>query len=298
MRFPSPIKHVALLVFALATAAKAVNIPAGTELNVRLTSDVNSNAPSGQRVTAVLTTPVFVNGTPAISAGTQFTGNTADVNPYKPATGQTPEQPAALRLHFTKIQDSKGQSKSISCVLKDVDNARETVDSSGLITGIQQSETFEAQIDRGINKLESRYAQFAQILTGVKGAIIKQVDPSINYTTSHNFRDMLNAGGWTVRTLLLSRLDFSLCIPERDRNWFGSSKKRSAAEPTAWLGVFMPCCSTTMVTPVARLPLCSALLARASPLGWPATNRTAGKVYRRERIQDGGRLWIPSIEAS
>jgi LssY C-terminus len=205
MRFPSPIKHVALLVFALATAAKAVNIPAGTELNVRLTSDVNSNAPSGQRVTAVLTTPVFVNGTPAISAGTQFTGNTADVNPYKPATGQTPEQPAALRLHFTKIQDSKGQSKSISCVLKDVDNARETVDSSGLITGIQQSETFESQIDRGINKLESRYAQFAQILTGVKGAIIKQVDPSINYKSGTDLTlEVTRAFDWNAPASALS----------------------------------------------------------------------------------------------
>ena len=37
---------------------------------------------------------------------------------------------------------------------------------------------------------------------------------------------------------------------------------------------------------------------RASPLGWPATSRTAEKVYRRERIQDDRRLWAPSIEAS
>ena len=174
-------KLIIPLVLTMASMAQAVSIPVGTELAVRLTSDVTSSAPSGQRVTAVLIAPVFINGTPAISAGTQFIGNTADVNPYKPATGQAAEQPATLRIHFTKVQDAQGQSKSIYCVLKDVDNARETVDSSGLITGIQQSETYEAQIDRGINKLESRYAQFAQILTGVKGAILKQVDPSIDY---------------------------------------------------------------------------------------------------------------------
>jgi hypothetical protein len=67
-------------------------------------------------------------------------------------------------------------------VLKGIDNARETVDSSGLITGIHESETFDAQIDRGINKLESKYGQFGQILTGVKGAMLKQkADPSIDF---------------------------------------------------------------------------------------------------------------------
>jgi LssY C-terminus len=192
-------KHVAFLALALATLAKAVSIPAGTELEVRLTSDVSSNAPSGQPVTAVLTTPVFINGTPAISAGAQLIGNTADVSPYKPATGQAPEQPATLRLHFTKIQDSGGQSKSISCVLKDVDNARETVNNSGLITGIQQSETFAAQIDRGINKLESRYAQFAQILTGVKSAIVSQVDASIDYKSGTDLKlEVTRAFDWNA----------------------------------------------------------------------------------------------------
>jgi hypothetical protein len=175
-------RRIIPLILTLAGLAPAITIPAGTELAVRLTSDTSSNSPSGQRVTAVVTTPVFVNGAPAISSGTQLIGNTADTSPYKPATDGAAEQPATLRLHFTKVEDAKGQSKSISCVLKDIDNARETVDPSGLITGIRQSETFAAQIDRGLNKLDSRYSQFAQILTGVKSAILKQdVDPSIDY---------------------------------------------------------------------------------------------------------------------
>ncbi len=175
-------KFIIPLVFALAGSARAVTIPVGTEFAVRLTNDVSSNAPSGGRVTAVLTTPVFVNGAPAIGTGAQLTGNTADAHPYKPATDGADEQSATLRIHFAKIQEPSGQSKSISCVLKQIDNARETVDNSGLINGIRQSETFAAQIDRGLNKLESRYSQFAQILTGVKGAVLKQdVDASIDY---------------------------------------------------------------------------------------------------------------------
>ncbi len=192
-------KHLVLLALAITSAAKAVTIPVGTELNVRLTSDVSSSAPSGGRVTAVLVTPVFVNGAPAISAGTQLTGNTADVHPYKAGTDGGAEQPATLRIQFTKIQDSRGQSKTIYCVLKDVDNARETVGSSGLITGIRQAETFESQIDRGIDKLESRYAQFAQILTGVKDALIKQVDTSIGYKPGVDLKlEMSRALEWNT----------------------------------------------------------------------------------------------------
>ncbi|MBV8708413.1 MAG: LssY C-terminal domain-containing protein [Acidobacteriaceae bacterium] len=195
----SPMNHLAFPILALASVAQAASIPTGTELNVRLTSDVSSNTPSGQRVTAVLTTPVFVNGTPVISAGTQLMGNTADTRPYKPAADGGAEQQAALRVHFTKIEDPKGQSKSISCVLKDVDNARETVDPSGLITGIRQSETFAAQIDRGINKLQSRYAQFAQILTGVKGAMLNQVDSSIDYKAGTDLKlEIIRAFDWNA----------------------------------------------------------------------------------------------------
>ncbi len=199
MRSLSPMKHLVLLACAFINVAKAITIPVGTELDIRLTSEVTSTGPNNQRVTGVLTAPVFVNGTLALGAGTQLTGNTADVSPYKPATDGTTEQPAALRIQFTKILDARGQSKSVYCVLKDVDNARETVNSSGLVTGIQQSETYEAQIDRGISKLESRYAQFAQILTGVKGAIVKQVDASIDFKPGTDLKlELTRALDWNA----------------------------------------------------------------------------------------------------
>lgn len=170
----------ALFFFSMVTAWGA-SVPLGTELQIRLTTEASSDKPSGSAVTGVVAVPVFVDGALAIPAGTRLDGNTADASRFQAASDQTAERPATLRLQFTKIQEAAGHSKLLFCVLVGVDNARESVDSSGLITGIAQSQTFEAQIDRGIKKLASQYEQFAQILSGVKGAFVKDVDASIDY---------------------------------------------------------------------------------------------------------------------
>ncbi len=155
-------------------------MPVGTELEVRLTSEVTSNKPSGTTVTGVVIAPVFANGVQVIGTGTRLAGNTADVNAGQLADGQTVEKPASLRIQFTKIEQG-AHSQALSCVLAGVDNAREAVDDSGLITGITASETYEARIDQGLNKLAEKYQGFAQILTNVKGSMLQKVDASIDY---------------------------------------------------------------------------------------------------------------------
>ncbi len=172
--------HIICILF-FATITRAALIPVGTEIQVRLTTEVSSDKPSGQPVSGVVIVPVFVDGLPAIATGTRIGGSTADVKPFAAATDQAAEQPATLRIDFNKIQDQSGHSKPLSCVLEAVDNARESVDSAGIITGITASQTFESRIDQGINKLESRYQQFAEILSGIKGALVKQVNASIDY---------------------------------------------------------------------------------------------------------------------
>ena len=161
--------------------AAGVTLPAGTKLEVRLASEVTSNMRPGQPVTADLLLPVYLAARIVIPSGTHLTGNVADVTPYIAATDGVAERAATLRLQFTRISDSTGHTQPIYCVLEAVDNARETVDNSGLITGILGSETYAAQIDRGIAKVQSRYQQFAQILNGVKGALLNDVDASISY---------------------------------------------------------------------------------------------------------------------
>ena len=161
--------------------AHAVNVPAGTEIKLRLTKGVSSSVASGQEVSAVVIAPVPVHDAPAIGPGTQLTGKTADVHSNKPATDGSQEQPAQMRIEFTKIQD-KGVSQSISCVVVGVDNARESVNGSdGTITGIKASQTFAALADKGVNKLEEKYGALGQLLSSVKGSLIKQADPVIDY---------------------------------------------------------------------------------------------------------------------
>ena len=157
-------------VFLFFGVLQAAVLPVGTELNVRLTSNVSSDKPSGQPVGAVVTAPVYLNGVPVLAPGVQIRGNTADANAFKAAVAadSLPEKPATLRLQFTEAVDLSGRAHPIYCVLSSVDNARETVDASGLITGISSSDAPESQIDRGLNKLQSRFGQFAQILDVVK----------------------------------------------------------------------------------------------------------------------------------
>jgi len=156
-------------------AANAVTLPAGTELQVRLLTEASSSQPAGQALSAVVIVPVFLNGAPVVSAGATLSGTTADVAPYRDA------QSATLRLNFTQIQDHAGRVKPISCVVEAVDNARETVDTSGLILGIDPSQTYEAQLDKVISKLESHSSGLAQLLSGVESAFVKQVDADIDY---------------------------------------------------------------------------------------------------------------------
>ena len=176
------------LVCAFLPMASGVTLPAGTELDVRLTTEASSSQRSGQAIAAVLVVPVFINGAPVLDSGATLNGNTADVRAFKAATETEAQEPANLRLQFTSIRAGTGKQLPLSCVLITVDNARETVDSTGLVIGIDQSQTFGAQIDRGLNKLQEKYGQFASILNQVKGAIVKEVDASINFKPGVDLR--------------------------------------------------------------------------------------------------------------
>lgn len=148
---------------------------------MRLTTPVSSSEKKGQPVSAVVVAPVSIGGTPVIGIGTTVSGKVAAVSPYKAVgTDGSAEQPATLGLQFDRIE-SAGKGVKLSCVLTGVDNARETVESSGVITGIQKSQTYGAQLDRGVAKLAERYGQFGDILNQVKNSFVKEVDPSIDF---------------------------------------------------------------------------------------------------------------------
>jgi hypothetical protein len=176
-----PLAAVAFLLWATASPSTVV-VPSGTIMSVRLTAPVSSQDPSGRPVEAVLTVPVNVNGVTAIAAGAKITGKTADVKaaPTSSAPSGTVE-PATLRLSFNKIEFTDGHSEKLPVQLSAVDNARESIGTDGLITGILASETWYGRMNSGIAKVENSHPGLASILGTVRDSFVKQVDASITY---------------------------------------------------------------------------------------------------------------------
>ncbi len=166
---------------ALAAMAFGANVPAGTDLHVRLVTKVSSDVATGQPVQAVVVAPVIQGETVLLPAGLILSGKTADVQPAQTKSDTVTEQAAHLRLVFDRIGDKSGHGEPIECKLTDVENARETVDATGLITGITPSETIEARIDQGIGKLAQRSQQLAGLLSTLRSSVVKPVDPSITF---------------------------------------------------------------------------------------------------------------------
>ncbi len=172
------------LIFVLTAQLPGGQLPAGSELSIRLTDKVASEAPTQPpAIHAVLIAPVILNGTVAVSAGAQLTGS---VNQAKAATDKDPAQ---LQLVFTQIGDGAAHA-TISAVVTSLDNARETIDDKGLITGIAPGDTFSARIDQGIAKLQAndKLAGLAGLITGTKQALkIEDANPNIDYDPGAEF---------------------------------------------------------------------------------------------------------------
>ena len=141
------------LTLLLAAQLPAVQIPTGSELSIRLTDKVASEAQTQPvAIHAVVIVPVIVDGAVAISSGAQLTGT------VKQAKAAAEKDPAQLQLVFSSLTDG-AQHANISAVVTSLENARETIDDKGLITGIAPGGTFSARIDQGISKLEASVQQ-------------------------------------------------------------------------------------------------------------------------------------------
>lgn len=166
---------IAMLATGLAVAA-AATVPSGTVIDIRLTSAVTSQHASGKAFTAVVAAPVMVDGVAVIAPGAKLTGKTADVK----AAGK-PDEAATMKLEFNKIAQGNGKEEDVSAQLQSVDNARESVGSDGVITGITESQTWHGRVDQGIDKMSTNHPELAGLLGGIRDAFVKQVDPSITY---------------------------------------------------------------------------------------------------------------------
>jgi hypothetical protein len=178
MAKPSSIRSVNafLLASALGVAAAGIQAPTGTPIEIRLQTKVSSKtAKPKDAVEAVVIAPVVVGGQFVVPAGATARGT------VEKATASTkPDERSTLAMTFTELEFG-GAKYPISARVASIDNARESIDEHGQITGILASETLSGRLDAGLNKLAERASGFADLLGVVKKAVINTAESDIVY---------------------------------------------------------------------------------------------------------------------
>ncbi len=165
----------AIAVAFSAAVMYAARIPAGTEIQIRLQTPIAaSTATIKQAVEAIVIAPVLVNGEEVIFGGSTLSGSVSAVNPA------AKDQRAILLLAFTRLSHGT-TSVMVSARVTNVDNARESVNDKGAITGIMASETMSSRLDQGISKITERYPGLGGLLELTKGAMVSETDADISY---------------------------------------------------------------------------------------------------------------------
>lgn len=163
--------------FVVTAVAAAARIPSGAQIQIRLTTELNtSTAKVGDAFQALVIAPVVVEGRVAMAAGGTLIGHVTEV-----AAAVNPDDQAVLALAFDEIRDASGTKASIAAQLSAVDNARESFDAGGRIQGIVASKTGSGRLDQGINKVSEKYPSFAELLGTVKQVVLKDTDANIDY---------------------------------------------------------------------------------------------------------------------
>jgi hypothetical protein len=179
-------KPLPALILLLATQIFAARIPAGTEMSVRLTTRVTTEAATeaspqtnskSVTVSAVVIAPVVADGNIVISPGAELSGR------IKLSKAATETESAQLQLNFTELRRG-ALHVPVNAVVSGIDNARESVDDQGVITGIAPNQTLSARLNQGIAKLQQndKLAALAGLIQGAKqGLKIEDANPNIDY---------------------------------------------------------------------------------------------------------------------
>lgn len=186
--------RLAVVFLAVAVSSFASEIPSGTQVQIRLTTAVNtSTAKVGQAFEAVVIAPVIVGDRLALGAGTKVSGHVKEVT-----AAVNPDDQAVLTLAFDQLSDGAGHRAALLAKLASIDNARESVDSNGKITGIVASKTGSGRMDQGINKIAAKNQGLADLLKTIKDTVVKETDANIDYEPGAEMTlELTKALNWT-----------------------------------------------------------------------------------------------------
>jgi hypothetical protein len=170
-----------LLAYLLCSAGLLTirEVPAGTRLEVRLTSTVGSYASKiGSPVSAVLIAPVRVGGELLLPAGSILTGKVRSIR--RVGLGVLHET-AAMSLEFTEIILPDDETLPIGARVIAVDNGRERVEKSGEIGGMRMTSSVAYRFSGYIRiaLMMNIHAELAEWV--IKTLVIQVPEPEIYF---------------------------------------------------------------------------------------------------------------------
>jgi hypothetical protein len=125
------LKIVSAVGFCCLAQAYGAALPAGTDIQIRLKSKVATDTSKPKDpIEAVVIAPVVLEGRIAIPAGSFVRGSVVSVH-----HSTKPSEHSTLELDFTQVHRPSDRPVKIEARVADVDNARESVTSDGVVQG-------------------------------------------------------------------------------------------------------------------------------------------------------------------
>ena len=182
------LKSSIAVLLLVSAAAAAINIPAGTEIDIRLKTKVSTTSTkANDAVEAVVLSPVMIDNQFVIPAGATVHGKVEKISQSTKG-----DERSTLLLSFTGLEFGGGKY-TIAAHVSGIDNAREKIDDQGQINGILASETITGKLDAGISKVAEKYASFADLLNTAKNAVLKSAESDITYDVGADMTMKLTA---------------------------------------------------------------------------------------------------------
>src|SRR6266542_707935 len=117
----SSIRNVSAIALLVSSSALALQLPAGTEIQLRLTTKVSTQSSKvNDKIDAVVIAPVMASGQFAIPAGAVVRGTVA-----KATSSAKADERSSLTLSFTDLEID-GTKTKLAAQVVGVDNARES----------------------------------------------------------------------------------------------------------------------------------------------------------------------------
>jgi hypothetical protein len=173
--------YMGLLAYLLCSAGLLTirEVPAGTRLEVRLTSTVGSYASkAGSPVTAVLIAPVRVGGELLLPAGSILTGTVKSVR--RVGLGVVHET-AAMSLEFTEIFLPDDETLPLAARVIAVDNGRERVEKNGEIGGMRMTSSVAYRVSGYIRMALMMDIHAELAIWAIKTLVIQVPEPEIYF---------------------------------------------------------------------------------------------------------------------